>query len=170
MNTAGFRMPDGKKLPLRLWYARNFPLLPKCQIQGLNAFAFLATYLGVKKKMSKDARRGLLAPYNNWKNRFAIYRFIQDIALYPNDPSYETIKETDEHLHKLRGKPMLILWGKGDFIFDMEILDVWRQRFPEAKVGIVEDAGHYIIEDVPETVIEQMERFLTEDPLEEGKD
>ena len=91
----------------------------------------LATTMGVEKKMSSDVKAGLLAPYNSWRNRLAIYRFVKDIALEPDHPSYQMIKETDEKLLKLKGRPMLILWGKGDFIFDMEILDVWKQRFPE---------------------------------------
>jgi haloalkane dehalogenase len=164
-NTAGFRMPKGKKLPLRLWYARYFPLLPRFQMLGLNAFAFLATYMGVAKKMSKEVRQGLLAPYNSWNNRMAIYKFVKDIALDPKDPSYGNICETDENLHKLRGKPMMIYWGAQDFIFDLEILEVWKQRFPEAEVYLDESAGHYVLEDVPEEIIGKMERFLSENPL-----
>ncbi len=162
MNTAGFRMPKGKRLPLRLWYARSFPILPKIQIQGFNLFAYLATYMGVEKKMSKEVRYGLLAPFNSWKNRTAIYRFIKDIALYPSDPSYDMIKETDEKLLKLKGTPMLIIWGKRDFIFDLDILEIWKQRFPDATVHLVEDAGHYVVEDSPEFVIKQIDQFLKE--------
>jgi haloalkane dehalogenase len=168
-NTAGFRMPKGKRLPLRLRYARYFPKLPRCQMLGLNAFAYLATYMGVGKKMSKEVRRGLLAPYNSWKNRIAIYRFVKDIALDPKDPSYVTISETDENLHKLRGKPMMIYWGAKDFIFDLDILEVWKQRFPEAEVYLDETAGHYVLEDVPEEIIKRMEHFLSKNPLKKKK-
>jgi haloalkane dehalogenase len=167
-NTAGFRMPKGKKLPLRLWFARYFPVLPKFFIQGFNMFAYLATYMGIEKKMSRNVRKGLLAPYNSWRNRLAIYNFIKDIALETNHPSYMTISETDENLHKLRGKPMMIYWGAHDFIFDMEILEAWKQRFPDAEVHVDEGAGHYVLEDSPGTILEKMEQFLSENPLKKG--
>jgi haloalkane dehalogenase len=164
-NTAGFRMPQGKKLPLRLWFARYFPVLPRYLILGMNIFAVMATYMGVGRKMSKEVRKGLLAPYGSWKNRTAIFRFIKDIALEPTDPSYETICETDENLHKLKGKPMMIYWGAQDFIFDTDILEIWKQRFPEAEVYLDKSAGHYVLEDVPDKIIDRMEGFLSSNPL-----
>jgi haloalkane dehalogenase len=170
LNTAGFRMPKGKNLPFRLWWARYFPVIPKIMMQGFNAFARFATTMGAQKKMSSEVKAGLLAPYNSWHNRLAIYRFVKDIALESEHPSYQMVKETDEKLLKLKGRPMLILWGKGDFIFDMDILEVWKQRFPEARVHVVEDAGHYIIEDSPDVVIREMENFLAEEPLKGKKE
>ncbi|MBN1390176.1 MAG: alpha/beta fold hydrolase [Candidatus Thermoplasmatota archaeon] len=164
-NTAGFRMPEGKKLPWQLNYVKHFPILPAVQIRGFNAFVRLATVLGLESRMPADVKRGYRAPYNSWHNRIAILRFIQDIAIEPDEPSYEAAKVTDENLHRLGGKPILILWGAKDFIFDLDILDEWKRRFPDAEVELYEDAGHFVIEDATDRIIERMRGFLSSHPL-----
>ncbi|MGA1873029.1 MAG: alpha/beta fold hydrolase, partial [Thermoplasmatota archaeon] len=101
MNTAGFRMPEGKRLPWQLWYAKHFPLIPAVQIRGFNAFVRLATVFGLESRMPTDIKKAYTAPYNSWHNRIAVQRFIQDIALHPREPSYDDIRVTDENLHRL---------------------------------------------------------------------
>lgn len=165
MNTAAFRMPEGKKLPWQLWYAKNIPIIPAIQIRGLNAFSLLATYTGVQKKMDPEIRKAFTAPYDSWKNRIATHRFVQDIPLKQSEPSYEVLKLTDQNLHRLKGKPMLIIWGERDFIFDMEILNIWRSRFPDAEVHTIPDAHHYVLEDAPDEIIERIGRFLRSNPI-----
>ncbi|MFW3146133.1 MAG: alpha/beta fold hydrolase [Thermoplasmatota archaeon] len=169
MNTAGFRMPDGKKLPWQLRYVKKFPILPELQIRGFNAFVRLATVFGLETRMPSEVKRGYRLPYDSWHNRLAVYRFIQDIAVDRNEPSYEAVKVTDENLHKLKGKPMLIIWGARDFIFDMEILAEWRKRFPEAEYEVLEDAGHFVIEDARERCISAISDFLHSNPIKVEK-
>jgi len=165
MNTAGFRMPEGKNLPIQLRYAKNFPLLPTLQIRGLNAFLRIATHVGLEKRMPREIRKAYLAPYNSWHNRIAIIRFIQDIAIKPGEPSYDTAGFTDENIHRIGDKPILILWGAKDFIFDMDILSEWKRRFPGAEVEVYEDAGHFVLEDASDRMIERMCGFLESHPL-----
>ena len=62
---------------------------------------------------------------------------------------------------------MLIIWGEMDFIFDMEILEVWKKRFPDAEIHTIPDAHHYVLEDAPDEIIEEIGRFLKEHPLED---
>ncbi|HOK05691.1 MAG TPA: alpha/beta fold hydrolase [Syntrophales bacterium] len=165
LNTGAFLIPPGKGLPWQLWFVKYFPLLPTVLVRGFNAFALGATVLGTKKGLAPEVRRGLTAPYNSWRNRLATLRFVQDIPASPRDPSYALAKWTDEHLHLLRGIPMLILWGGGDFVFDDKILDEWRRRFPEAEVHTFPDAGHYVLEDKPDEIIALMTDFLSRHPL-----
>ncbi|MGA1794163.1 MAG: alpha/beta fold hydrolase [Thermoplasmatota archaeon] len=168
MNTAGFRMPEGKKLPWQLWYAKNFPLLPSIHIRGFNSFVRLATVFGLESKMPPEVKKAYTTPYNSWHNRIAVQRFIQDIALHPKEPSYGDIKITDENLHKLEGSPMLVIWGAKDFIFDMDILKEWRRRFPKAEVEVFEDAGHFVLEDATDRIIARIRKFLKKHPIKEG--
>jgi len=168
MNTAGFRMPEGKRLPWQLWYAKRFPLIPCIQIRGFNAFVRLATVFGLESKMPPEVKKAYTAPYNSWHNRIAVQRFIQDIALHPKEPSYEDIRITDENLHKLEGAPMLMIWGAKDFIFDMDILEEWKRRFPDAEIEVFEDAGHFVLEDATDRIIARIGKFLRKHPLENG--
>ncbi len=160
MNTAAFRMPEGKRLPFSLYFVKYTPILPTLMIRGFNAFSIIASHIGVEKKLAPDIRKGLTAPYNSWRNRLATLRFVQDIPLGPKDRSYSTLKELDDGLHKLKGRPMLIFWGEKDFIFDLEIRAVWKERFPEARFVNFPDAGHYVLEDARESIVKLTTEFL----------
>jgi haloalkane dehalogenase len=76
-----------------------------------------------------------------------------------------TVDTIDSKLHILRDKPMLIIWGEGDFIFTVKnFLAGWQERFPEAEVHILKNAGHYVVEDAFEQILPLMHEFLTNTP------
>ena len=70
------------------------------------------------------------------------------------------VKAVDENIHQLRDIPKLICWGKHDFVFDLDYYHEWRRRFPDAPAHLLEDAGHYILEDEPEKVLELVKAFF----------
>ena len=160
MNTAAFLPPDGKRLPLRLRLIRDIRLFATPAVLGFNLFACSALFMASHKGLSKDVKSGLTAPYNCWKNRRATLYFVQDIPVGENDPSYSIVKHADENLHKLAGIPMLICWGKHDFVFDESYFAEWQRRFPDAEVNLLSDAGHYVMEDEPEKVCMLVKDFL----------
>lgn len=158
-NTAAFYLPA---VPWVLKIARS-PGLGAMLVRGLNAFAGLAVWLAVahRERMTPAVRAGYLAPYNNWRNRVAIYRFVQDIPLEDSHPTRRTIRAIDARLALLRDRPMLIIWGKRDFIFTArDFLPAWQERFPTAEVHLLTDAGHYVVEDGYERILPLMTSFL----------
>ena len=60
------------------------------------------------------------------KARIATLRFVQDIPITPGDPSYADVTTVEESLPRFRATPSLICWGERDFVFDREVLAVWR--------------------------------------------
>ena len=54
------------------------------------------------------------------------------------------------------------------FVFDRDYLAEWQQRFKTAETHTFEDAGHYVLEDVPERIIPLVRRFLEQHPLAEN--
>ncbi len=106
-----------------------------------------------------------LMPYNSWRNRIGVLRFVQDIPLGPGDRSYPLMRETEKGLERLRGVPMLICWGEKDFVFDRHFLEEWQRRFPDAEVHRFPDAGHYVLEDAGEEIVPLLQRFLRSHPL-----
>ncbi len=161
MNSAAFFPPDrNMKIPLRLRIIRDISLIGNIAVLGFNLFAKSALYMASYKGLSKDVKRGLIAPYNSWRNRIATLRFVQDIPLGKNDPSYDTVKYVDDNLHRLADIPMLICWGKHDFVFTENYLAEWRKRFPKAETHIFDNAGHYVLEDEPEKISSVIEDFL----------
>lgn len=165
MNTAAFLPPHGKRIPIRLKIIRNFKLFANVAVRGLNLFALSALFMASHKRLSREVKSGLLAPYNCWKNRVAILKFVQDIPMSEKDPSYKMLKETDEKLNQFKNLPMLICWGKRDFVFTTEYLDEWKRRFPNAEVHSFPDAGHYALEDIPDKIISLISDFLKRHPL-----
>ncbi len=160
MNTAGFFPPGDKGLPLRLWLVRNILPFAVPAVLGFNLFSRAALYMASRKGLSKDVRAGLTGPYNSWKNRIATLKFVQDIPVSKKDPSYSLVKNVDENLHKLSGIPMLICWGRHDFVFDSVFLAEWQRRFPHATVHEFSDAGHYVLEDAADEIIPLVRDFL----------
>ena len=63
-------------------------------------------------------------------------------------------------LQLLADKPMLILWGLRDFVFDRDYFDEWCRRFPRAEAIAFADAGHYVLEDMAATIVPKIEAFL----------
>ncbi len=159
-NTSAFRLPATKPLPRTLWAVRNVRPFGALSVRGFNAFAGLATSMAVKQKLDPRVAAGLVAPYDSWANRIATLRFVQDIPLRPGDRSWNAVMAVEENLEKLRGIPMLIAWGRHDFVFDDHFLAEWEKRFPDATVKVFEDAGHYVLEDAAREMVPLVKDFV----------
>lgn len=160
MNTAGFRLPASRTLPWQLRLIRSQRWLGRLLVQGANGFVRGATAYCAVTGLPPDVRAAYLAPYDNWPHRRAVLRFVQDIPLTPADPAYATIARVEAALPMLCSRPTLICWGLRDFIFQPWILDEWRRRIPSAEYVVHEQAGHYLIEDAPDSVLRALGRFL----------
>lgn len=156
LNTAAFWLPD---VPKRIAMLR-MPYLGEWIIRFLNGFAWPATWMAVTKRLSPTAKAGLLAPYDSWKNRIGIARFVQDIPLTFKHPTYHTLRSIEEKLPEL-ACPKLIIWGMKDFCFHHSFLEKWLTIYPTAKLICLASAGHYVLEDASEEVVEAMNYFLT---------
>jgi len=55
--------------------------------------------------------------------------------------------------------PMLIQWGTKDWCFTPEFLKLWQTRFPGTETNKY-NAGHYLLEDAGEKIIERIRGFL----------
>ena len=122
LNTAGFHLPKSKPFPWLLRLGRNGPV-GALLIRGLNAFCRGTAAIGCKRTtMPDEVRRAYLAPYDSWRNRIAVHRFVQDIPLRPGDPSYDLITEAQDGLSRLADVPVWIGWGLRDFVFDRHFL------------------------------------------------
>ena len=159
LNTAAFFVP---RVPLGISMCRG-PWLGALMVRGFNGFLRAAQIFATSqhKRFTRQVRAGYFAPYNNWRNRIAIHRFVQDIPMEPGHPTRETIDEIDAKLPCFREHPMLIFWGADDFCFTTRhFLPMWQERFPDAEVHIIERAGHFVVEDAHEQILPRMLEFL----------
>lgn len=165
LNTGGFHLPKATPLPWSLRLCRA-PLLGPVLVRGFNAFCRgAATYCTTRHPLREEVRGAYLAPYDSWHNRIGVLRFVQDIPLRPEHPSYAAVSEVEAGLQRLQGVPMLICWGEKDFVFDRHFLEEWRRRFPAAEVHAFADAGHYVLEDAADEIIPLVRGFLRAHPL-----
>jgi haloalkane dehalogenase len=149
LNTAAF---PSRHIPLRIAVCR-WPLLGALLVRGLNGFAGAAVHMAVKKKLSPEVVQGFLSPYSSWRNRVAVHRFVQDIPMHKQHPSWLTLLAVENGLTRLQDKPMLLCWGGEDFCFHDHFYNQWRERFPQAIPHYFSDAGHYVLEDAGERIL-----------------
>ncbi len=162
-NTAAFL---SQEIPLSLSLCR-LPGFGAIAIRGFNAFARCALRWACNKqeRMTKEVQAGYLAPYDNFSNRVANLRFVQDIPMNPDSPSYPVVKNIEENLKLFGQHPVQIFWGAHDFVFNDHFLKRWQEIFPQAEVHRMEDAGHYVVEDAHELIIPAMKEFLLKNPV-----
>jgi len=162
-NTAAFL---SEKIPIRLSLCR-VPGFGALAIRGFNIFALAAINMACKnrERMTNEVRAGYLAPYNNYANRIANLRFVQDIPMSPDEPSYCLVKEIEENLGQFASLPVMIAWGAKDFVFNHHFLKKWQEIYPNAEVHRVLDAGHYVVEDAYERILPWMKAFLLKNPI-----
>jgi len=158
-NTAAFPMPPEKTMPWQIALGRDYVLGEWC-IRGFNAFAAGAARFGVRRAMPKAVRRAYVAPYDNWANRIATVRFMQDIPLAPADRAWPLLDAAARALPSFVDRPALIGWGLRDFVFDRHFLARFQADLAQAEVLAFADAGHYVLEDKHEVLVPAIRRFL----------
>ncbi|WP_146577698.1 alpha/beta fold hydrolase [Neorhodopirellula pilleata] len=157
LNTAAFPPPY---MPRRIAACR-WPIVGTPAVRGLNLFAKAAITMAMSRtKLSEQAARGLLAPYDCWANRVAIDRFVRDIPLKPSHPTYDTLSELELNLKDFDHLPIQLIWGMKDWCFRPECLWRFEQIWPNARVQELATTGHYVMEDSPEETLATIASFL----------
>ena len=157
-NTAAFPPPY---IPFRIRVCR-WPLIGKIGVQGFNMFARAAVWMATEQPggLPKNVSGGLLAPYNNWSNRVAIYKFVKDIPLSKNHRTWSVLEGIESRLNEIADWPIMMTWGMKDWCFRPECLERFQSHWPSAEVHEMADAGHYVIEDEPQKVEQLVDGFL----------
>ena len=160
LNTAAFPPPY---VPWRIAACR-LPWIGNFAMRGMNLFARAALTMTLNRLPALDppVASGLLAPYDNWKNRVAIARFVQDIPTRKSKATWQQLQEIEQGLNLFRDRPTRIVWGMKDWCFRVECLERLEQLFPNAKALRLDDVGHYVMEEAADEVIAQIRNCLAE--------
>ncbi|BET67968.1 alpha/beta fold hydrolase [Opitutales bacterium ASA1] len=156
LNTGAF---PSRHIPKRIAVCR-LPWIGALLVRGLNGFSGAAVRMAVERPLSDGARRAYLWPHRSWADRVAVREFVRDIPLGPGHRTQPEIEAIAASLEGLRKRPGLIVWGGRDWCFDDVFLDEWKRRLPEARVVRLPDAGHWLLEDDPQTVLREVSGFL----------
>ena len=163
-NTAAFVPPY---IPFRIRVCR-WPVFGQVALQGFNLFAKAAVTMGTERAggLREATAAGLLAPYNNWKNRTAIYRFVKDIPLSPSHRTWDVLAGIEKGLDSVKDLPVHLVWGMKDWCFRPECLHRLQSHWPDAEVTKFENAGHYVVEDEADRITPIVKKFLADHPID----
>jgi haloalkane dehalogenase len=158
LNTAAFPPP---LFPLRIRICRT-PLLGRVALQGMNLFARAAVTMATERRggLPAEVARGMLAPYDNWQNRRAIYEFVRDIPTRADQPTMQRLVNIEKGLPQIDDGQVLLLWGMRDWCFRPTCLKRFQKIWPTARVVEYPEAGHYVMEDAGESVVSEIQQFL----------
>jgi len=167
MNTAGFGLPPGRRLPWQIAVVRHLPFFP-IPVRAWNAFSRGANrFCSTRPEgMSPLVKAAYLAPYDSWAHRVAVQRFVEDIPLRAGDRSFSVVDRVSRELGQFASVPLMICWGRRDFVFDDAFLAEWTRRLPHAEVHTFADAGHYVLEDAHERILPLVTSFLARHRLD----
>jgi len=166
LNTGAFPPPY---FPWRIRVCRT-PVLGPLAVRGCNAFARGALWMASAKpeRLTPAVCAGLLAPYDNWANRVAIQRFVEDIPAGPAHPNWQVLTELEQGLTHLADRPVQMIWGMRDWCFRPECLRRLQRIFPAAEVHELADASHYVVEDAHERIGPLVEAWMERQPIAVG--
>ena len=95
------------------------------------------------------------APFPDYWSRVGTLAFQREIPLTERDRSASVMGSIHERLESL-GVPVRVIWGMRDPVFLPIFLEQWLEIYPNAQVIRVAGAGHFVLEDEPETVVEAL--------------
>ena len=117
-----------------------------------------------KGGLPKEIADGMLAPYDSWSHRVAIYKFVKDIPLSRRHRTWEVLEKIEAGLEAVADWPILMMWGMKDWCFRPECLERMNMHWPNAEIHKIADAGHYVVEDAADQVEQTVSQFLSRDP------
>jgi len=104
------------------------------------------------------------APFSTPASRLALLCWSRDIPTHVSDPSYAMMQQIEDGLAQFARTPVLLLWGMRDPVLGEPVLRLWQKVFPQAMTHTVEDASHFVPEDVPEGLVKWITAFLVAHP------
>lgn len=94
------------------------------------------------------------------RNMPAMVNFICSLPLVPEDQTARSMIEIETAIWVLRHKPMLILWGDRDWLYNDNDMTRWRSYFPDAEFHPIHGAGRFLTEDAPRQYLDYVTKFL----------
>ena len=159
-NTWSFAQWPGGKLPKLIELIRSnkgetFAL----QKNGYVKRALLGTS-NYPENYTSQVIDAYLAPFPKPETRKALLCWSRDITFDEHDQSYGEMKNIENNLSQFKEIPVLIVWGMLDPVLPHSVLEKWREIYPNAKVCEIDEASHFLQEDTPDRLLEEINMFI----------
>jgi haloalkane dehalogenase len=155
-NSFAWPLGDNAKLRriVRVVSSRFFAMLNV----HLNLLPRVAARLGRRgTSFSTAEREAILSPYRHKDAR----RHLQEL-LTSLRTEVEFLADVKRRMAHLRDVRALILYGRHDNGFAAGFFDRWRKLLPNHRANVLDNAGHFLVEDDPEGFTAEVRRFLEE--------
>jgi len=107
-----------------------------------------------KKKLTKNNHKHYYKIFNERNKRYGLLNIGKSLL-----GSSDWYAKLWENAQILKQKPILFLWGSKDPFIGMDKLQMWKQKFTNAKYQVFE-AGHFVQEEQPQQSIDVIKSFL----------
>jgi pimeloyl-ACP methyl ester carboxylesterase len=133
------------------------PVLGDFLTRGANAFRLALLFAS---DLDENAKAAYSKPHPSWKTRAGLAKAPRMLPFDAGNPSREIVTHTVDELGRLYAKPKLIMWGMKDRVLGPAILKNLRERLGQAEVRELEEASHFVQEDVPDRALGYLLDFL----------
>lgn len=110
---------------------------------------------GNRRALTPEIHRQYLSVFEDREARVLVLHALAKALLDSND-YYAQLWRSAERLRRV---PSLVVWGLKDSALPPAQLERWRRLLPEARVAVLEHAGHWPHEEDPARVIREIEAF-----------
>jgi haloalkane dehalogenase len=110
---------------------------------------------GDKRKLTQAAHAHYQRPLADPQDRKGCWVFPKQIVA-----STPWLGQLWNGIHRLDGKPTLIVWGMKDIAFREKELKQWQRTFPGAQTVRLETVGHFVQEEAPAELAQAAVPFL----------
>lgn len=163
------QVPKMASLPTahkRMFGTFRNPILGRLLIQGLNFFAASVVPKSVLRPMTKEEKAAYTAPFPDWKSRKPTYVFPNEIPIdgQPADVA-ERIRNYCNWLASDASPPKLLLWVKPGAITLKRDVERMEANWPNLKSVYIGSGLHFIQEDQPTAIGQEVALWMQENHL-----
>ena len=134
----------------------HVPLLSDLVFRGLRfPVPFLSLAQGDRGSIARQQRRAYMYPFRRFADGVAPLALARMVPHRDDHPSLEPLEAVDRWYREFPG-PISLVWGRRDPLLARAVYRLQKTR-PDATV-IETDAGHFLQEEVPDTLAEQIIR------------
>lgn len=157
MNTGVGVFPSGTPMP----FHEPFKQRGLGEMLALGANMFVEAMFGGMRPESATPllAEAYRAPFPDYYSRVPALAFARDVPVGHDHPTAPYIAEIAAKVPELV-RPTLVAWGMRDRVFPPALLEFWRSLYPHAKVAEFPEGRHYLQEDEPEALTEQLLQLL----------
>jgi haloalkane dehalogenase len=119
--------------------------------------------MGTQRSLTEAERTAYRLPFRSAAERAGVVAFPRLIPQRPGDPTYDLLRRIEETVAEWE-LPALVVWADADAGFSAEMARQAVALLRQADGPHFVPASHYLQEDAPAEIMQQIDGFLTRNP------